>query len=99
MSDAKSKKEEQAFLKVTASDGTIHLLPYGHLLHVFLANDPTGKEQLILRGAISAVMITGTGLSKLLEEIQSLTLKHIHTEKSAGACIAQIEVTIRESED
>lgn len=45
------------------------------------------------------MLITGTGLSKLLPGIQSLTLEHLSMEKNAGASITEIEVGIRESEN
>ena len=96
MSSTSSKKQEQAFLKVTDSEGTIHLLPYGHILHVALERNPTeGNEYLSIRGAISVVGITGRDLSKLLPGIQDLTLGRI----SGGDSIDNIEVSIRESED
>jgi len=97
MSDAKSKREEQAFLKVTASDGTIHLLPYGHLLHVVLERDPDQTERLGIQGAISTVEIKGKELDKLLAGIQSLTLKSISQEDASGAKIGKIEVSIRDA--
>ena len=72
-----SKKEvQQTFLNVVTSDGAVHLLPYGHLVHVqFTETNKDGISHLIeMRFAIHTVYIEGSGLHGLLDKIQNMTL-------------------------
>ena len=89
-------ESQQAFLRVVASDGHTHLLPYGHLIHVeFIGGGtPDGiKQGIAMRFAVHSVLIDGSGLEKILEKIQNMTLAELSTRGSAN--VTKIEVNER----
>jgi len=90
-------ESQQAFLRVVASNGHTHLLPYGHLIHVeFTENNDDGIEHRIaMRFAVHSVLIDGSGLENILKKIQNMTLAEIKSTTSGTQIITNIEVIER----
>lgn len=86
---------DKACIQIEASDGSVHLLPYGHFLHAVHKTSGAGtdgiKETLAMRFAVHTVIVEGNGLSGYLERIQDLKLSKL-SRSATGANITSIEV-------